>query len=453
MIHKFSIDNENIVVDVNGGSVLKVDNLVYDILDYYKEKNTDEVVHLLSDRYSSEEINEGIREIDQLESKGLIFTSDEYSDLPVLKSESVVKALCLHVSHDCNLRCRYCFASYGYFGGNRGVMSPDIGKRAIDFLINNSGDRHNLEVDFFGGEPLLNFDCIKEVVQYANHKAPEFNKVFKFTLTTNATLLNNDVKGFINKHISNIVLSIDGRKSVNDNMRNNINGLGTYDNILPSIIELAESRNQENYYVRGTYSRYNLDFSKDVLHLADLGFKQISIEPVVGDIHEDYSIQEEDLPTLYKEYEILAKEYIKRRKEGRGFNFFHFMVDLNQGPCISKRLSGCGAGHEYLAVTPEGDVYPCHQFVGNQSYKVGSVLCQDLNRNIQLKFKDTNVYSKDACKKCWAKFYCSGGCHASAYKFSNSIEIPYKIGCELEKKRVECALYIAVKENGVMKDE
>jgi len=350
--------------------------------------------------------------------------------------------MCLHISHDCNLRCRYCFAGTGSFGGERMNMSPETGRRAIDFLIKQSGNRRNLEIDFFGGEPLLNFNTVKEVVDYALGKEKEHNKKFKFTLTTNAVLLNEEHRKYINGNIQNIVLSIDGRKETNDRMRFRVDGRGTYEDILPKIMDIAESRNQDNYYVRGTFTRENLDFSGDVLHLADMGFKQVSVEPVVAAKDSGYDLREEDLPVLYGEYESLAKEYVRRMKDGNSFNFFHFMIDLSQGPCVAKRLGGCGSGHEYVAVTPEGDIYPCHQFVGMAEFKMGSVYDEGLNRDIRDTFKNSNVYTKEECRGCWAKFYCSGGCAANAFQFNGSINVPYKIGCELEKKRVECALWI-----------
>ena len=326
------------------------------------------------------------------------------------------------------------------------MMSPEVGKKAIDLLIKESANRRNLEIDFFGGEPLLNFDAVKEILEYARSKEKEFNKKFRFTITTNALLLNEKNMKYINEHMGNIVLSIDGRPSTNDNMRFRVDGKGTYKDILPKIKEMAESRNQDKYYVRGTFTRENLDFSKDVLHLADEGFKQISVEPVVAAKDSGYDLRQEDLPFLRQEYEKLAAEYVKRMKNGNGFNFFHFMIDLAQGPCIAKRLSGCGSGHEYLAVTPEGDIYPCHQFVGMEEFKVGNVEQGILNKDIQNYFKDSNVYSKSECSDCWARFYCSGGCAANSYQFHKDINKPYEVGCELEKKRVECALWIKTQE-------
>jgi len=447
MIHKFSMKGTNIVVDVNSGAVHVFDDLSYEILDYYKKYDNEKIIEMLSDRYDKLEIKEALEEIQSLEKDGQIYSEDIYKDhLPVGDAKPVVKALCLHISHDCNLRCKYCFASTGDFGRHRSVMSPEVGKKAIDFLLRESGGRRNLEVDFFGGEPLLNFDTVKEIVNYALEKEKEYNKHFRFTITTNAVLLNEDHKKFINEHMSNVVLSIDGRPEVNDRMRFRIDGTGTYKDILPKIKDMAESRNQTNYYVRGTFTRENLDFSKDVIHLADQGFKQISVEPVVAAKDSGYDLREEDLPVLFEEYEKLAYEYVKRQKEGNGFNFFHFMIDLNQGPCIAKRITGCGAGHEYLAITPEGDIYPCHQFVGMDDFKMGTVMDGKLNTDIQNYFRNSNVYTKKECMQCWARFYCSGGCAANEYQFNGDINVPYKVGCELEKKRVECALWIKTQE-------
>lgn len=447
MIHKFSMKGTNIVVDVNSGAVHVFDDLSYEILDYYKKYDNEKIIEMLSDRYDKSEIKEALEEIQSLEKDGQLYSEDIYKDhLPVGDAKPVVKALCLHISHDCNLRCKYCFASTGDFGRHRSIMSPEVGKKAIDFLLRESGGRRNLEVDFFGGEPLLNFDTVKEIVKYALEKEKEYNKHFRFTITTNAVLLNEDHKKFINEHMSNVVLSIDGRPEVNDRMRFRIDGTGTYKDILPKIKDMAESRNQTNYYVRGTFTRENLDFSKDVIHLADQGFKQISVEPVVAAKDSGYDLREEDLPVLFEEYEKLAYEYIKRQKEGNGFNFFHFMIDLNQGPCIAKRITGCGAGHEYLAITPEGDIYPCHQFVGMDDFKMGTVMDGRLNTDIQNYFRNSNVYTKKECMQCWARFYCSGGCSANEYQFNGDINVPYKVGCELEKKRVECALWIKTQE-------
>lgn len=446
MIHKFKQDDARIVLDVNSGAVHVVDEIVYDILDYYREKNTDEIVALLADRYPKESIRESIDEIRTLESEGLLFAEDVYSNHPAfLNRKPVVKALCLHVAHDCNIRCKYCFASQGNFKGERSLMSLDVGQKALDFLIENSGARKNLEVDFFGGEPLMNFDVVKELVNYGRKREAETGKRFRFTLTTNGVLLNEDNMQYINEHMDNVVLSIDGRKEVNDNMRYTINGNGTYDTIVHKLLKMAEMRNGKSYYVRGTFTRDNLDFSSDVLHLADLGFKNTSVEPVVAEADKAYAIREEDLDFIFEQYEILAREYVKRHKMGQGFHFFHFMIDLSQGPCVIKRLTGCGAGSEYLAITPEGDIYPCHQFVGNEAFRMGNILHGEFEKDLQISFGNAHVYNKEKCNECWAKFYCSGGCHANAYHFHKDIHIPYEIGCQMEKKRIECSLFIQAK--------
>lgn len=358
------------------------------------------------------------------------------------KRKTVVKALCLHIAHDCNLGCRYCFAEEGEYHGDRSLMSYEVGKQALDFLVANSGNRRNLEVDFFGGEPTMNFDVVRKLVAYGRSLEEPYNKNFRFTLTTNGILLNDEIMEFANREMANVVLSIDGRKSVNDYMRPTRNGKSTYDIIVPKFQKFAELRNQTNYYVRGTFTHHNLDFSEDVLHLADLGFKQISVEPVVAPPEEPYAIQEADLPQLMEEYDKLAKEMVRREKEGNGFNFFHFMIDLTQGPCVAKRLSGCGSGTEYLAVTPWGDLYPCHQFVGQEQFKLGNVYDGIQAEEIRDEFKLCNVYAKEKCRNCFARFYCSGGCAANSYNFHGSILDAYDIGCELQKKRIECAIMI-----------
>ncbi|MBQ2276407.1 MAG: thioether cross-link-forming SCIFF peptide maturase [Lachnospiraceae bacterium] len=443
MIHQYKNNGYNIVMDVCSGAVHVVDDLVYDIIALFEEKSEDEIVTALS-KYKKEDVLEGISEVKALKEEGLLFTEDEYEEYVTdfKQRKTVVKALCLHIAHDCNLACKYCFAGEGEYNGDRSLMSIEVGKKAIDFLVANSGNRVNLEVDFFGGEPLMNFQVVKEIVAYGRSLEEKHNKKFRFTLTTNGMLLNDEVMEFANKEMSNVVLSIDGRKEVHDRMRPTPNGKGSYDIIIEKFKKMAELRNQTNYYVRGTFTHNNLDFSKDVLHLADLGFKQISVEPVVSLPEEPYALRKEDLPQLFEEYDTLAKEMIKRKKEGKGFNFFHFMIDLNQGPCVAKRLSGCGSGVEYLAVTPWGDLYPCHQFVGTEEFLMGNVFDGIKNTDIQSEFKLCNVYAKEACRNCFARFYCSGGCAANSYKFHGSILEPYEIGCELQKKRIECAIML-----------
>lgn len=449
MVHQYKNNGYNIVLDVNSGSVHVVDDLAYDIIGQYERENKETIQAEMLSKYqkdgvTAEDVEETIEEIQQLKKEGSLFTEDIYENyiMDFKKRGTVVKALCLHIAHDCNLACRYCFAEEGEYKGRRAFMSYDVGKKALDYLIEKSGNRRNLEVDFFGGEPLMNFDVVKQLVEYGRSQEEAHNKKFRFTLTTNGVLLNDEVIDFVNREMSNVVLSIDGRKEVHDYMRPSHNGKGSYDLILPKFKKLAESRNQKDYYVRGTFTHNNLDFSEDVLHLADLGFKQISVEPVVSLPEEPYAITEEDIPFVCEQYDKLAKEMIKRKEEGKDFNFFHFMVDLSGGPCVSKRLSGCGSGTEYLAVTPWGDLYPCHQFVGSIEFLMGNVFEGVKETKIQEEFKSCNVYAKDKCRDCFARFYCSGGCAANSFNFHGTIHDAYDIGCELQKKRIECALMI-----------
>ncbi|NLL79330.1 MAG: thioether cross-link-forming SCIFF peptide maturase [Clostridiales bacterium] len=454
MVHQYKNNGYNIVLDVNSGSVHVVDDMVYDLIHIMdeelaagekadlKESVTQRAQKELS--YDAQEMQEAIEEILTLKEEGQLFSRDIYEDyiMDFKKRETVVKALCLHIAHDCNLACRYCFAEEGEYHGRRALMSFEVGKKALDFLVANSGNRVNLEVDFFGGEPLMNWQVVKDLVTYGRSLEKEHNKKFRFTLTTNGVLLNDDILEFANKEMGNIVLSIDGRKQVHDFMRPHRGGQGSYEEIVPKFQKVAESRNQMNYYVRGTFTHHNLDFSEDVLHLADLGFKQISVEPVVADPKEDYALKEEDIPVLLEQYDKLAKELLERRKARKGVNFFHFMIDLEGGPCVAKRLSGCGSGTEYLAVTPWGDFYPCHQFVGQEEFLMGNVEEGIKRTDIRDEFKTCNVYAKEKCKNCFAKFYCSGGCAANSYHFHGSINDAYDLGCELQRKRVECAIMI-----------
>ncbi len=445
-------------MDVNSGSIHVVDDVVYDIIPLVEEltdegvKDFDAVREALTGRadlsYSEEILSEALGEVLELEAAGQLFAPDIYENYVYdsKKRQTVVKALCLHIAHDCNLACKYCFAEEGEYHGRRALMSLEVGKKALDFLVANSGNRINLEVDFFGGEPLMNWQVVKELVAYGRSLEEPNNKKFRFTLTTNGVLLNDEILEFANREMANIVLSIDGRKEIHDKMRPFRGGQGSYDLIVPKFQKVAESRGQERYYVRGTFTHNNLDFSKDVLHLADLGFEQISVEPVVAGPEDDYAITEADLPVLMEEYDTLAREMVKRRKEGKAFNFFHFMIDLEGGPCVAKRLSGCGSGTEYLAVTPWGDLYPCHQFVGNEKFLMGNVEEGILRTDIRDEFKCCNVYAKEKCRKCFAKFYCSGGCAANAYNFHGNINDAYDVGCELERKRVECAIMLKVAE-------
>ena len=449
MLHKFSMNGINVLMDIYSGAVHAVDDVAYDIADLYPEMNADELAEKFADKYSREQIDEAVEELKELKDAGMLYTEDEYEGVleQVKNRAPVVKALCLHVAHDCNLKCRYCFAEEGEYHGKRSLMSAEVGKKAIDFIIANSGKRRNLEVDFFGGEPLMNFDVVKEIVEYGREQEKLHDKNFRFTITTNGILLDDEKQKYINENMHNVVLSLDGRKEVNDYMRPRAGGQGSYDIIVPKFQKLAESRNQTDYYLRGTFTHNNLDFSKDVFHIADdLGFKQVSVEPVVAEATESYAITEDDLDTIFEEYEKLAEQLYIRHKTGeKDFNFFHFMVDLTGGPCIAKRLSGCGSGTEYLAVTPEGDLYPCHQFVGQEEYKIGSVYNGIENTAIREEFANCNVYTKPDCKKCWAKFYCSGGCMANACHYAGDIMGTYEIGCKLQRKRIECAIMIKAK--------
>ena len=449
MVHKFKQMGLNIVLDVYSGSVHLVDDAFYDMLDLFGDNFEKEeacpkrVKEELLKKYSENEIDEAYEEMRQLYDENLLFCHEIYREVAKkLHKKSVVKALCLHVAHDCNLRCKYCFADTGEFHGHRSIMSAEVGKKAIDFVIANSGERKNIELDYFGGEPLMNFEVVKEITEYAKKEGEKHGKNFRFTITTNGVLLDEKVKEYVNENMSNVVLSLDGKKETNDRMRYRVDGSGSYDTIVPKFIDLAESRNQVNYYVRGTFTSKNLHFSEDVLHMADLGFKQTSVEPVVAPETEDYALKKEHLPVIFEEYDKLAEEYVKRRREGRGFNFFHFMIDLEQGPCVIKRLSGCGSGHEYLAVTPEGDIYPCHQFVGNEKFKMGNVFEGITKPEIKEMFEKSNVYTKPKCADCFAKFYCSGGCPANAYNFNSDIDKPYELACDMERKRVECSIAI-----------
>ena len=445
MIHQYKSNGYNIVLDVESGAVHVVDDITYDVISLYEENSADEIISKLKSSYNEDEIRECISEVKELVEDGQLFTEDIYEPFVEKfkeKRQTVVKALCLHIAHDCNLACKHCFAEEGEYHGRRALMSFEVGKKALDFLVANSGNRVNLEVDFFGGEPLMNWDVVKQLVAYGRSLEEPNNKKFRFTLTTNGVLLNDEVMEFVNKEMSNVVLSLDGRKEVNDRMRPFRTGKGSYDLIVPKFQKLAESRNQTNYYIRGTFTRNNLDFSEDVKHFADLGFKQMSIEPVVGPEEDPYSIREQDLPQIMEEYDKLALEYIDRYKKGNGFNFFHFMIDLTQGPCVYKRLSGCGSGTEYLAVTPWGDFYPCHQFVGNEDFLMGNVDEGITKPELVKEFGNCNVYSKEKCKNCFAKFYCSGGCAANSYNFHGTINDAYDIGCEMQRKRVECSIMI-----------
>lgn len=446
MIHKYKLNGYNIVLDVNSGAVHLVDDISFDMLDYLNKDMTKKIpkslITELSSKYSPNDIHEAYDELYSLYKNNVLFSNDQYEQFAKTMQNSPVKAMCLNVAHDCNLRCEYCFAAKGDFSRGRMLMSFDIAKKAIDFLIKHSGSKHNLEVDFFGGEPLMNFDVVKETVKYARSIQKKHNKNFRFTITTNGLLLTDDKIDFINKEMSNVVLSLDGRKEVNDRLRVTPNMKGSYDTIVPKYQKLVSKRKDKDYYIRGTFTTYNLDFTNDVMHMNSLGFDQLSIEPVVSDPKLEYSIKEKDISKVFNEYETLAKEIIKQRKNKNYFNFFHFMVDLDQGPCAIKRLRGCGCGNEYIAVTPEGDIFPCHQFVSNDEFKMGNLNDESFNLDMKKMFSNANVYTKETCKDCWAKFYCSGGCNANNYEYEGSILKPHKISCELEKKRLECAIMI-----------
>ena len=453
MIHQYKNNGFNIVLDVNSGSVHVVEEVVYDVIasiveNHLEKASKEEILGALTkdSKFADNQtdLEEIVDEILELREAEMLFSEDIYEkSIDAFKNrETVVKALCLHIAHDCNLACKYCFAEEGEYHGRRALMSFEVGKKALDFLVANSGSRVNLEVDFFGGEPLMNWQVVKDLVAYGRSLEEPNHKKFRFTLTTNGVLLNDDILEFANKEMANIVLSVDGRKEIHDFMRPHRGGQGSYDEIIPKFQKVAESRNQMNYYVRGTFTHHNLDFAEDVKHLADLGFKQISVEPVVAPETEEYALREEDIPTILAEYDKLAVELIKRQKEGKGVNFFHFMIDLKGGPCVYKRLSGCGSGTEYLAVTPWGDFYPCHQFVGQEEFLMGNVDTGIVNTKVRDEFKSCNVYSKEKCKNCFAKFYCSGGCAANSYNFHGNINDAYDLGCELQRKRVECAIMI-----------
>lgn len=449
MIHKFIFDGVPIVIDVHSGAVHVVDEMIWDILDDYPNKTREEILQELTGKYSQSDIEQGLVEIEGLIKEGLLFTTDPHQEGYVPRRDGVVKALCLHAAHDCNLRCKYCFAGQGQFGGPSGLLSEEVGRAAIDFLIAQSGNRKNIEIDFFGGEPLLNFKVIKELVPYGRAKAEAAGKKIKYTLTTNGVLLNEEVQQFLIDNQMAAVLSLDGRPEVHDAMRPTPTGKGSHDKVLAAFKQYIQKNPSAGYYIRGTFTRHNLDFSRDVMHMAENGFKDISVEPVVAGNDTDYAFRQEDLPILMEEYERLTRELLTRSEAGEPLNFFHFNIDLNGGPCLPKRLSGCGAGYEYLAVTPEGDLYPCHQFVGQSDFLLGHVSTGIKNTHIIEEFRQAHIYNKPDCIQCWAKYYCSGGCHANAHNFNNNLLKPYEIGCILAKKRFECAIYLQVKKAGL----
>lgn len=447
MIHRYQKKGLNFVLDVNSGAVHLLDDISYAVSGLLDENMGDtcpqSIIDALPD-YTADEIREAYDELYELKKAGQLFAQDDYIDVSrYIPVNAPVKALCLHVAHDCNLRCKYCFASTGDFGQGRKIMPPDIAKKAIDFVIARSGVRHNIEVDFFGGEPLMAWDTVTQTVDYARSLEEKYNKKFRFTITTNGLLLDEDKRKYINENMDNCVLSLDGRREVNDEFRKTVAGTGSYDTIVPKFKALVDERDPNlDYYARGTFTSYNLDFAEDVLSIADAGFDRLSVEPVTADPGCGYDLTEDDLPKIEAEYDRLTDIMLERKKEGKPFTFFHFMVDLDQGPCVVKRLRGCGAGYEYVAVTPDGDIYPCHQFVGKDEFKQGSVLDQSFNMDIAQKFAGMNIYSRPKCQKCWAKFYCSGGCSAANYNMNHDMNDSYDLGCEMERKRLECAIYL-----------
>lgn len=454
MIHQYQLNGFNIVLDTYSGSVHCVDDLSYDIIALYDlKKSKEEIVSSLFEKYQSDgicekDILDTVEEVDELISRGQLFADDVFknANLDLKKRDSVIKAMCLHVAHTCNLNCEYCFAGQGKYHGKDALMSFEIGKKALDFLVENSGSRHNLEVDFFGGEPLVNFEVVKQLVFYARSIEKEKNKHFRFTLTTNGVLLTKEVSDFLNQEMDNVVLSLDGRKEVNDLKRKRLDGKGSYDIIVPHFQEFVKKRGNKEYYMRGTFTRNNLDFTNDIFHMLDLGFTELSMEPVVSNSDTDYALREEDLDTIYEQYEILAKKMIERKKEGKPFTFYHYMIDLSGGPCIYKRITGCGSGTEYVAVTPSGEFYPCHQFVGDQKFLLGNVDDGIVNKKLRDEFKLCNVYSRSECENCWAKLYCSGGCSANSYHTTGNIQGVYEYGCKLFRKRIECAIMVKIAE-------
>ncbi len=444
MIHKFKQAGYNILLDVNSGAVHVPDDCAFDMLDFISAPMSDEMPDELTEKlpqYTADELREAYGELYGLYKDGALFTEDDYEKYSDTMVRSPIKSMCLNVAHDCNLRCEYCFAQTGDFGGERCIMSPETGRRAIDFLIENSGNRENIELDFFGGEPLMAWDTVVETVKYARSVEKMHSKNFRFTITTNGLLLDDEKINFINREMVNVVLSLDGRKEVTDRIRKTLNGKSAYDVIVPKFQKLVQSRGDKDYYVRATFTKYNLDFTDDVLHLRELGFEQLSAEPVVTDINEPYAITEADLPQVFAEYDRLCKVMMNREKDK--FNFFHFMVDLNQGPCAIKRLRGCGCGNDYVAVDPNGNIYPCHQFVGIEEWKMGNLYDGSFNGDIKSRFASTHVYSKQGCRDCWAKFFCSGGCNANSFIYESDITKPHKLSCEMQKKRLECALTLA----------
>ena len=461
MVHQYQLNGFNIVLDSCSGAIHVVDEVAYDIIAMIKEKNADESTAEIMAKYghredvTEEEVRLCIGDVEGLIAAGKLYTPDTFSDMAGTfkeRSGDVVKALCLHVAHTCNLNCAYCFASQGKYHGERALMSFEVGKQALDFLMDHSGSRRNLEVDFFGGEPLMNWDVVKQLVEYARSVEKERGKNFRFTLTTNGVLIDDEVIEFANREMSNVVLSLDGRKEINDRTRVDYAGNGSYDRIVPKFQKLVEARGGKDYYMRGTFTHANPDFTNDVFHMADLGFTELSMEPVVCAPEDPAALTPEDLEIVKEHYEILAKDMLRRKKEGKPITFYHYMLDLTEGPCIYKRISGCGSGTEYMAVTPWGDLYPCHQFVGEEEYKLGDVWTGVTNTGLREKFRSCNAYARKECEDCWAKLYCSGGCAANAYHATGSILGIYESGCELFRKRIECAIMMKAAEEAARED-
>ena len=450
MIHRYSKKGINFLLDVNSGAVHVLDDLSYELAGLVDETMGEacprEIVDKLA-KFPKDDVVAAYGELYALKKAGQLFATDDYIDVSrYIPTDAPVKALCLHVAHDCNLRCKYCFASTGDFGTGRKIMPFEVAKKAIDFVIERSGARKNIELDFFGGEPLMAWDTVTKTVDYARSLEEKTGKHFRFTITTNGVLLDADKIDYINENMDNVVLSIDGRAEVNDYFRKTVNGGGSYDVIVPKFQKLVEGRGDKDYYARGTFTGKNLDFASDVEHIADAGFPSLSVEPVSAEDGCGYELTEADLPAIFAEYDRLVDIMLERRKQGKAFTFFHFMVDLNQGPCVVKRLRGCGAGYEYVAVTPDGDIYPCHQFVGKEEFKQGNVLEGTFDLDIAQRFASMNIYTREKCRDCWAKFYCSGGCSAANYNMNQDMNIPYELGCEMERKRLECAIYLKAAE-------
>lgn len=455
MIHQYKLNGFNIVLDIFSGAVHSVDDLAYDIIEMYESSSESEIVAAMLKKYANDpeidekEILECIGDVSRLKENGQLFTTDCFQDhaCELKIRNKAIKALCLHVAHTCNLSCEYCFAAQGKYHGERALMSFEVGKRALDFLIENSGSQKNLEVDFFGGEPLMNWEVCKQLVQYGRSREEETGKLFRFTLTTNGVLLDDEVIEFSNREISNVVLSLDGRKEIHDALRKTVSGRGSYDDIVPRFQRFAKLRGDKDYYMRGTFTKNNTDFTNDIFHMAELGFDKLSMEPVVCAKDDPCALSDKDMPVLMAQYELLAGEMLKRQREGRAITFYHYMIDLEHGPCVYKRISGCGSGTEYMAVTPWGDLYPCHQFVGEERFKLGDIWSGVSNADMQEKFRACNAYARPDCQDCWAKLYCSGGCAANAYHATGDIAGIYEYGCELFKKRIECAIMIKAAEN------